>query len=208
MSSKINSNFEMSELERQHSTIKTIINMLVSRQWISESNKLDVYNKIIGTKNELIDSKNIICDLVDKKVAIKIYNSKLNSLKNDKEIDVFIAAYPDNHKILIVNDIMPKAKKQVSDSRGFEVFTIMEVIRDITEHDLIPKHILLSKEDADKLMNEYQIQKKDMGRILIDDPMARYLYAQKDDIIQIIRYSINSGYSTYYRLVVVGSIYI
>ena len=45
-----------------------------------------------------------------------------------------------------------------------------------------------------------------MGRIFVDDPMARYLYAQKDDIIQIIRMTVNSGYSTYYRLVVAGSI--
>jgi DNA-directed RNA polymerase subunit H (RpoH/RPB5) len=105
-----------------------------------------------------------------------------------------------------VNDVSSKSEKQIMEMPNFEVFKIMEVIRDISEHHLVPKHILLTKEQGEKMMNEYKIIKKDMGRIYQDDPMCRYLYAQKDDIIQIIRYSMNSGYSTYYRLVVAGSI--
>jgi DNA-directed RNA polymerase subunit H len=83
----------------------------------------------------------------------------------------------------------------------------MEIVRDIAQHFLVPKHILLSKEEADQFMEEYSLKKRDMGRIFIDDPMVRYLYAKKDDIIQIIRGSLISGYSTYYRLVVSNSIY-
>jgi len=148
---------------------------------------------------------NIKC-IIEKKVAIKFYNYKLNTFKNDKEIDTFISTYPEYHKILIVSDISTKAEKQLIGSSDFEVFKQMEIIKDISKHHLIPKHILLSKEDADKVMSEYKIKKKDMARIYIDDPMARYLYAQKDDIIQIIRESVNCGYSTFYRLVVLGSI--
>lgn len=198
----IKNGIEMNDYERQDSIIKTIINMLIARKWIDDD--FDKYYNMLSKKNELIDMTHIVHN--DKKIAIKFYGSKLNSLKNDKEIDSLFNTYPEDHKIIIVNDISPKAEKQIIDMTNFEAFKEMEVIRDISQHHLVPKHILLSKDDGKKMMDEYNIIKKHMGRIYLDDPMCRYLYAQKDDIIQIIRCSINSGYSTYYRLVIPGSI--
>lgn len=200
-----NQNFEMSDLEIQHNCIRTIINMLIARKWTTET--ADKIFREIADPNELIDSNAVLCDVINKRVAIKFYNYKLTSMKNDKEIDTFIANYPGHHRILIVYDILPKAEKQIQDTKDFEVFKTMEIVRDITQHFLVPKHILLSKEEAEQFMEEYSLKKRDMGRIFIDDPMVRYLYAKKDDIIQIIRGSLISGYSTYYRLVVSNSIY-
>jgi DNA-directed RNA polymerase subunit H (RpoH/RPB5) len=199
MSTIIHNNFEMTELERQQSALSTITNMLISRKWI------DSNNKTLLNINDITNIISINC--LNNKVAIKFYNSKLSTLKNDREIDTFFSSYPAHHYILIVNDIATKAEKQIMDSQNIEVFKIMEIIKDISKHHLVPKHILLSKDEASTIMSEYKLNKKDMGRIYIDDPMARYLYAQKDDVIQIIRETINSGYSTYYRLVVLGSIY-
>jgi DNA-directed RNA polymerase subunit H (RpoH/RPB5) len=203
---EFNINFEMTELERQQNCLKTVINMLIARNWLDDN--FDKYYALLLSTNtkDFIDMVNIKCT-IDKKVAIKFYNYKLNTFKNDKEIETFISTYPDHHKILIVTDISTKAEKQLIDSSDFEVFKQMEIIKDISKHHLVPKHILLSKEDGEKVMSEYKIKKKDMARIYIDDPMARYLYAQKDNIIQIIRESINCGYSTSYRLVVLGSIH-
>lgn len=193
---------EMTELERQHNCLRTIVNMLISRNWLSD-NFENHYKKIIGN-GEILDSTSIE---ENKKVAVKFYNLKLTTLKNDREIDNFVTKYPEYHKILIVIDVIPKIEKQIMDTKNFELFRFMEIVRDISKHHLVPQHILLSKDESQQIMDEYKLKKKDMGRIYIDDPMARYLYAQKDDIIQIIRYSIVSGYSTYYRLVVLGSIY-
>ena len=200
-----NQNFEMSDLEIQHNCIGTIINMLIARKWTTET--ADKLLEKIADPEELIDSKAVLCDVINKRVAIKFYNYKLTTMKNDKEIDTFIANYPGHHRILIVYDILPKAEIQIKDTKDFEVFKTMEIVRDISKHFLVPKHILLSKEEAEQFMEEYSLKKRDMGRIFIDDPMVRYLYAKKDDIIQIIRGSLISGYSTYYRLVVSNSIY-
>lgn len=196
--------FEMSEVERQHSALQTIINMFIARGWLSDEPAIHFSKLVINGKTTIIDITHIHCD--NKKVAIKFYNTKLNTIKNDNDIDLFMSKYPDYHKLFIVNDISSKAEKQISDSKNNEVFKIMDIIKDISKHHLVPKHILLSSDDGKKVMTEYNIKKKEMGRIYIDDPMAKYLYAQKDDIIQIIRESIYSGYSTYYRLVVFGSI--
>jgi len=198
-------NFEMTELERQQSCLKTVISMLIARKWLDDNP--DKYYKLLLDTNtkDIIDAVNIKC-INDLKVVIKFYNYKLNTFLNDKEIDTFITNYPEYHKILIVTDISTKAIKQLTGSTHFEVFKQIEIIKDISKHHLVPKHILLSKEDSNKVMTEYKLQKKDMATIYIDDPMSRFLYAQKDDIIQIIRYSINCGYSTFYRLVIMGSI--
>ena len=199
-----NSSFEMNDLERQYSCLQTIVNMLIKRRWLDkdsdEIKKLDKYKEVL-----LIDPVDIICD--NKKVTVKFYNVKLTTLKNDKEIDKFLSTKIDYHKILVINDISSKLEKLIMDSKNFEVFKMMEIIKDISKHDLVPEQVLLTEEQAKEFMEAYKLKKKDMGRVYIDDPMARYLYAQKDDIIQIIRPSIGAGYSTYYRLVVPGSIY-
>jgi DNA-directed RNA polymerase subunit H (RpoH/RPB5) len=198
-------NFEMTELERQHNCLKTIINMLIARKWIDDDFD-KFYNLLLSTNTkDYIDIVHINCT-IDKKVGIKFYNYKLNTFKNDKEIETFVSAFQSYHKILIVEDISTKAEKQLIGSTGFEVFKQMEIIKDISKHYLVPKHTLLTKEEGEQFMTEYKLKKKDMARIFIDDPMARYIYAQKDDIIQIIRPSTNSGYSSSYRLVVYGSI--
>lgn len=197
-------NFEMTVIERQHSALSTITNMLIARKWISNDFQTH-YDTLIGNKqNEQIDVTTIVYETI--KVVIKFYDIKLNSLKNDKEIDALFAKYPDYHKILVVTDFSSKIDKQVADTRNLEVFKEIDIIRDIAKHHLVPQHILLSKDEAKQFMEEYKLGKLDMGRIYIDDPMSKYLYAKKDDIIKIIRPSIYTGYSVNYRLVVLASI--
>ena len=202
MDTLIQNSYELNILEKQHNCLKTIVNMLIARNWID--NDFDKhYNSI--KKNDIIEITSI--NYNHNKFVIKFYNNVINSIKSDREIELFIINNISFHKILIVNDYSSKAEKQIDEINNFEVFKMLEIVKDISEYHLIPKHILLSKEDGIKVMEEYDLMKKDMGRIYKDDPMAKYLYAQPDDIIQIIRCSIISGYSTYYRLVISGSIY-
>jgi DNA-directed RNA polymerase subunit H (RpoH/RPB5) len=198
------SNFEMTVIERQHSALATITNMLIARKWISDDFQTH-YNTLTGNnQSEQIDVTTIVYNTT--KVVIKFYDIKINSLKNDKEIDALFAKFTDYHKILVVTDFSSKIDKQVADTKNLEVFKEIDIIRDIAKHHLVPQHILLSKEEVKQFMEEYKLGKLDMGRIYIDDPMAKYLYAKKDDIIKIIRESIYTGYSVNYRLVVLSSI--
>ena len=208
MDNKIISNFNMDQTDIELSVLSTIIKMLIDRKWIDD---YDIFYNMVTKNNVIRDNLNLI-DITtiennDLKIAIKFYKSKLNTIKNDKDIENFINSYITYHKIIIVNDITSKAEKQIIDFKNLEIFKINEVIKNIAEHHLVPKHKLLSKEEGNQVLNEYKLKKKDMGRICIDDPMVRYLYAKKNDIIQIIRPSVYSGYSTYYRLVCGNSIY-
>jgi len=202
-----NISFEMNEEEKKHSAIKTIISMLMARKWLDETDKFDrekYFNELIKNSGETLDTTFLMCK--NKNVAIKFYNSKLNSLKNDREIDTFLTNYSTHHKILIVNEVAPKPKKQILDNSNIEVFTLIELIKDISQHILVDKHVLLTKEEAEQFIKEYDVVPANLSKIYIDDPMSRFLFAKPGDIIKIIRYSEISGYSSYYRLVVTGSI--
>lgn len=201
--------FELTEKEQQLNAIKTIISMFVARNIINDTDRGNVFNEIIKNadveKNVLIDETYIQHN--NKKYVLKFYNATLTSLKN-KDMETFISDNINNHKILIVNSITSRAIQQLMTIKNLEYFTMSEIVRDISKHVLVPKHILLSNDEAKQLMDEYKIKQKDMGQICYDDPMARFLNAKLGNIIQIIRYSIYSGYSTYYRLVINKSIVI
>lgn len=73
----------------------------------------------------------------------------------------------------------------------------------ILEHELVPKHIILSEEEKEELMKKYGITKpKQLPRILSTDPVIRAINAKPGDVVKIIRKSPTAGESIYYRLVV------
>lgn len=195
---------EMSEVERQYSALNTIKDILVMRRWMLKTDNVE-YDKLPESKDDELNIVTIKCTNT-LNVAIKFYN-KLNTIKNDKEIETFLQQYNQYHRIIICNEINSKAEKQIMDTKMLEYFKMMEVIVNLSKHHLIPEHILLTEEEKERVMKEYDLKYKDMGRIFYNDMMARYLYAQNKDVVKIIRKSINAGYSTYYRLVVNNSIH-
>ncbi len=74
----------------------------------------------------------------------------------------------------------------------------------ILNHELVPKHEILSEEEAKKLLEELNITKKQLPRIYASDPVAKILGAKPGDIIRITRKSPTAGESIYYRVVVKG----
>ncbi|MEK6903075.1 MAG: DNA-directed RNA polymerase subunit H [Nanoarchaeota archaeon] len=71
----------------------------------------------------------------------------------------------------------------------------------IHEHLLVPKHLLLSKEDAEKLFSHYNISQKQMPQISIKDPTITHLNPQLGDIIKIIRDSETESQAAFFRTV-------
>jgi DNA-directed RNA polymerase subunit H len=73
---------------------------------------------------------------------------------------------------------------------------------DITKHELVPKHELLTEQEKEQLLKQYGITLKQLPRILQSDPMAKVLNAKVGDVIKITRKSETAGESVYYRVVV------
>uniref|UniRef100_A0A7S0V2R5 DNA-directed RNA polymerases I, II, and III subunit RPABC1 n=1 Tax=Hemiselmis tepida TaxID=464990 RepID=A0A7S0V2R5_9CRYP len=81
-----------------------------------------------------------------------------------------------------------------------EYFSEAELIVNITEHNLVPKHEIISEEEARNLFKRYSIRENQLPRINKRDPISRYFGLQKNKIMKIIRSSETSGrYVTYRR---------
>jgi DNA-directed RNA polymerase subunit H len=72
----------------------------------------------------------------------------------------------------------------------------------VIEHNLVPKHELLSPEEGQKILEKYNVSRDQMPKILVDDPAIKDMQAKPSDIIKITRKSKYAGDSLYYRVVV------
>lgn len=113
------------------------------------------------------------------------------------------------HAILVIkNSISPFAKTEIQclinedPPINIEIFIEKELIVDITEHPLVPKHELLTEEEKQKLLKDMSIKESQLQRILLTDPVARYLGLKKHDVVKITRPSETSGTYVVYRIAV------
>jgi DNA-directed RNA polymerase subunit H len=75
----------------------------------------------------------------------------------------------------------------------------------ILNHELVPKHVILTGEEKKKVMKMYGIKKvNQLPKIFKSDPVIGLLKAKPGDLVKIIRKSDITGESTYYRVVIEG----
>jgi DNA-directed RNA polymerase subunit H (RpoH/RPB5) len=76
------------------------------------------------------------------------------------------------------------------------------VLMQITEHEYVPKHEILSEEETKKLLDKLQVPASALPNILSSDPVSRVIGAETGDILKITRKSETAGETITYRLVV------
>ncbi|MEM3138197.1 MAG: DNA-directed RNA polymerase subunit H, partial [Thermofilaceae archaeon] len=59
----------------------------------------------------------------------------------------------------------------------------------ILEHELVPQHILLSEEEAPKILKRIGVSRRQLPWILASDPVAKAIGAKPGDVVMIIRKS-------------------
>jgi len=73
---------------------------------------------------------------------------------------------------------------------------------DVLLHKFVPKHLLLTKEESQQLLEKYRIGITDLPQMFEKDPVAIAIGAKEGDIVKIIRDSNTSVKSIdYYRYV-------
>ena len=70
--------------------------------------------------------------------------------------------------------------------RGFSSLSKKRNI-DVLLHELVPKHILLSKEETEELLDTYKIDLIDLPQMFEKDPVALAIGAKEGDVVKIIR---------------------
>jgi DNA-directed RNA polymerase subunit H len=73
---------------------------------------------------------------------------------------------------------------------------------DITKHELVPKHRIVSPEEKEEIKKKYRVKSdSQFPRILKKDPVMKAIGANKGDLIEITKKG-PIGETIYYRIVV------
>lgn len=72
----------------------------------------------------------------------------------------------------------------------------------LINHEMVPQHILMSENEINKVMKEYGVDKEQLPKIKISDPVIVEIGAEIGDVIKVIRDSPTAGEAVVYRLVI------
>ncbi|XP_076371456.1 DNA-directed RNA polymerases I, II, and III subunit Rpb5 isoform X1 [Tachypleus tridentatus] len=107
--------------------------------------------------------------------------------------------------IVVQQGMTPSAKQALVDMAPkyiLEQFLESELLINITEHELVPEHVVMTPEEKTELLNRYKLKESQLMRIQVGDPVARYFGLKRGQVVKIIRPSETAGRYISYRLVV------
>lgn len=107
--------------------------------------------------------------------------------------------------IVVSHGMTPSAKQSLSDMAPkyiLEQFLESELLVNITEHMLVPEHVVMMPEEKKELLTRYKLKESQLPRIQEGDPVARYFGLRRGQVVKIIRPSETAGRYISYRLLV------
>lgn len=178
------------------------IDMLKARKYLMKEyfkngKQIKISEDYLIEKYKENNCKLIINKNADEKLSLYFYNSKIG-INELKELFQLLQEENVKHLILITkHKLTSYAKKEMKilgKNMEKELFYFNEMIFNITKHELVPKHELLTIKETEMFIKN--IGKK-IPHIKITDKVCRYFNGKIDQIFRICRKN-----EIYYRIVV------
>ena len=107
--------------------------------------------------------------------------------------------------VVLRNGLTSMARQSLDDMRKhimLEQFDEDDLINNVSKHELVPTHTLLSGAEKAALLSRYHLKETQLPRILATDPVARYYGFSRGQVVRITRASDTAaGSYITYRLV-------
>jgi len=204
--------FEIFHIEKNNETIrrkvlKNIIKMLTERKVLNKQNLKANIEAVLKIDS---DDYTYVLD-ADKpennipKIAIKITHQKIAAVSKQSVISEFLQKYKMQYKIVVVQSINAKSLEYIVNNHpNTEIFKIDEMMIDLIKLKIMSryKRIPQNSEDYKKVIDDYNLKKREIPRIFLNDHGAKYYNLKKGDLVRVKRPSETAGESIGYRLVI------
>ena len=153
--------------------------------------------KIVRSGNDLIgttqDEKIIVRVATgDKSIGVSVIRTLLKNAEKEEVTEAHLISD---------SPLTPQAKKMVAE-HGIRYLSMKNVLIDLLQHNLVPKHDILTDEERENLLTELKIEASQLPKVRRTDPIIKLLNGKPGDVVRIQRRSPTAGTSIYYRLIV------
>ncbi|KAM7524448.1 hypothetical protein LguiA_014350 [Lonicera macranthoides] len=198
------------ESHRYYLSRRTMLELLKDRGYSipdSEINlSLEEFRNIHG-QNPDIDRLRISASLESnpsKKVLVVYCGTGMVKVNIIRNIAAQIMNKETLSKLIIVvqNKITNQAMKETElFSFKVEIFQITDLLVNITKHVLKPKHRVLTDGEKKKLLKKYNLEEKQLPRMMLNDAISKYYGLQKGQVVEISYNGESTGLHVTYRCV-------
>lgn len=199
----------MDFLTRMYTVRKNVCQMLEDRGFLvgeDDANlDLNMFRERFGDvpqKSELT----LLCPLKEdptEKIFVFFPEASKVGVKDIKSIlDTMQSEQVKRAVMVLASVLTPFAKGVIAEISGklvVECFTESELLVNITKHQLVPEHRILSPEEKATLLQRYKVKENQLPRIQHSDPVARYYGLQRGEVVRIVRPSETAGRYVTYR---------
>lgn len=186
----------------------------------------DKYRDYSINEIRLMNDNDTLDMVLEKSIGMKCYvkyhiHKKLKSTdlrkavllhyKMDVDDEGDLTTDTNDELIIITNDsniiiskkygnFMSKLENYYTKNFFVQIFNIDSLLFDITKHNLVPEHTILTEDEKQDLLEHYNISDDKLPSISRFDPVAKYIGIRPTQVCKIVRNSYTSGVSNYYRI--------